>query len=155
MLRASWKSLLARKISLVLSALAIVLGTAFVGGSFTFTDMLSSAFRGIMSGSVGDVNVQPESSLESMGMSDQTLTPADLAKVAAVDGVASAYGTVGAQDAYLLGSNGKPLTMGAPGIGTNYIDAPAAGARPAWSCSPATPRADPTRSSSTPTPCPS
>ncbi len=127
MLRASWKSLLARKISLVLSALAIVLGTAFVGGSFTFTDMLSSAFRGIMSGSVGDVNVQPESSLESMGMSDQTLTPADLAKVAAVDGVASAYGTVGAQDAYLLGSNGKPLTMGAPGIGTNYIDAPAAG----------------------------
>ena len=127
MLRASWKSLLARKISLVLSALAIVLGTAFVGGSFTFTDMLSSAFKGIMSGAVGDVNVQPERTMESMGMSDLTLTPADVAKVAAVDGVRSAYGTVGAQDAYLLGKNGKPLTMGAPGIGTNYIDAPAAG----------------------------
>jgi putative ABC transport system permease protein len=127
MLKASWKSLWARKVSLLLSTVAIVLGTAFVGGSFTFTDMLQSAFNGIMSGSVADVNVQAKNSMESMGMSDRTITREVVDKVAAVDGVEHAYGTVGASDAYVLGKNGKPLTMGAPGIGSNYIDAPAAG----------------------------
>ena len=130
MLKASVKSLWARKISLLLSTVAIVLGTAFVGGSFTFTDMLSSAFNGIMNGSVADVNVQAKNSMQSMGMSEQTVSGALVDKVKSVDGVQAAYGTVGAADAYLLGKNGKPLTMGAPGIGSNYIDAPAAG-RPA------------------------
>ena len=69
MLKASLKSLWARKVSLVLSALAIVLGTAFVGGSFTFTDMLNSAFQGIVSGASADVNVQPKNAFESMNSS--------------------------------------------------------------------------------------
>ncbi|MCA0438405.1 MAG: ABC transporter permease [Actinobacteria bacterium] len=128
MLKASLKSLWARKVSLVLSALAIVLGTAFVGGSFTFTDMLNSAFQGIVSGASADVNVQPKNAFESMNSSsDATLTPAAIDKIRSVDGVQAAYGTVGANDAYLLGTNGKPMAAGAPGVATNYIDAPAAG----------------------------
>lgn len=127
MLKASLKSLWARKVSLILSTVAIVLGTAFVGGSFIFTDMLNSAFKGIVSGSLADVNVQPKNAMESMGMSEQTLAPSVVDKIKKVDGVKDAYGTVGAQDAYLLGANGKPLTMGAPGIGSNYVDAPTTG----------------------------
>ena len=127
MLKASLKSLWARKVSLLLSTLAIVLGTAFVGGSFTFTDMLNSAFQGIVSGASADVNVQPKNSFDAMAVTDATLTPQVVAKVKEVEGVQDAYGTVGANDAYLLGKNGKPMTMGAPGVATNYLDAPAAG----------------------------
>jgi putative ABC transport system permease protein len=53
MLRASWKSLLARKLRLMMSAFAIVLGVAFVAGSLVFTDTLGRAFTNIMAGSVG------------------------------------------------------------------------------------------------------
>lgn len=127
MLKASLKSLWVRKVSLLLSTVAIVLGTAFVGGSFTFTDMLNSAFNGIVSGASADVNVQPKNTFDSGGLSDRTLTADAIDKVKKVEGVQDAYGTVGGQDAYLLGKNGKPLSTGAPGIASNYIDAPAAG----------------------------
>ena len=59
MLRASWKSLMARKLRLMMSAFAIVLGVAFVAGSLVFTDTLGRAFTSIMAGSVGDVIVRP------------------------------------------------------------------------------------------------
>ena len=59
MLRASWKSLMARKLRLFMSAFAIILGVAFVAGSFVFTDTLGRSFDSIMSSTVGDVVVRP------------------------------------------------------------------------------------------------
>ena len=44
MLRATLKSLLARKLRLTLSALAVVLGVAFVAGAFVLTDTLGRTF---------------------------------------------------------------------------------------------------------------
>ena len=60
MLRASWKSLLGRKLRLFMSAFAIILGVSFVSGSFIFTDTLSRAFDGIVN-TVGEVVVRPDS----------------------------------------------------------------------------------------------
>ena len=60
MLRASWKSLLGRKLRLFMSAFAIILGVSFVSGSLIFTDTLGKAFDGIVD-TVGDVVVRPES----------------------------------------------------------------------------------------------
>ena len=57
MLRASLKNLLSRKIRLVMSSIAIVLGVGFVVGSLIFGDMLKATFDNIMRGSVGDVVV--------------------------------------------------------------------------------------------------
>ena len=45
MLRATVKSLLARKLRLALSAFAIVLGVAFVAGSYFFTDTIDQTFE--------------------------------------------------------------------------------------------------------------
>ena len=67
MLRATWRSLFARKLRLLLSAFAIILGVAFVAGSFVFTDTLDRAFTGLTSGAVGDVIVRPGSSADSGG----------------------------------------------------------------------------------------
>ena len=57
MLRITWRNLFARKVRLALSAFAIVLGVAFVAGSFIFTDAMGDAFDGIIEGSTADVEV--------------------------------------------------------------------------------------------------
>jgi putative ABC transport system permease protein len=48
MLRATLKSLLAHKLRLVLSAVAVTLGVAFVAGSFVFTDTIRKTFDDLL-----------------------------------------------------------------------------------------------------------
>ena len=91
MLRASLTSVLGRKLRLLMSAFAVILGVAFVAGSFIFTDTLAKSFDGIMSSSVGDVVVRPVGSGDAFG-STQTLSGdliAELEKVTGAAGVAS------------------------------------------------------------------
>ena len=57
MLTMTWRNLFARKVRLALSAFAIVLGVAFVAGSFVFTDAMGDAFDGIIAGSTSDVEI--------------------------------------------------------------------------------------------------
>ena len=45
MLRVTLRNLLARKLRLAMSGFAIVLGVAFVAGSFIFTDTLGPGWR--------------------------------------------------------------------------------------------------------------
>lgn len=59
MFRATWKSLMGRKVRLLLSALSIVLGVAFVSGSLIFTSLLSDSLDEIIQGTLADVNVLP------------------------------------------------------------------------------------------------
>ena len=51
MWKVTWRNLLARKVRLLLSAFAIVLGVAFVAGSMIFTDAMGGAFDDIIEGS--------------------------------------------------------------------------------------------------------
>ena len=44
MWRATWKSLLAKKLRLVLTTLSIVLGVGFVAGTYVLTDTMNAAF---------------------------------------------------------------------------------------------------------------
>ena len=59
MFRAALKSLLGRKVRLLMSTFAIVLGVAFVVGSLIFTDTLSRSFTALFASTVGDVVVRP------------------------------------------------------------------------------------------------
>ncbi|WP_392468868.1 ABC transporter permease [Arsenicicoccus cauae] len=133
MLRASWKSLLGRKLRLLMSALAIVLGVSFVAGSLVFTDMLQQTFNGIMNGTVADVNVQQRAGDQEVmsGQSRGTITQEQVEAIGRVDGVQSAIGVVTVPDAFLIGKNGKVIGgQGAPAIGGNVVDAPAYGGQP-------------------------
>ena len=56
MFRLAWKSLLGRKLRLVMSAFSIVLGVAFVVGSLMFTNLLSGSFDSLLRGAVADIN---------------------------------------------------------------------------------------------------
>lgn len=132
MLRAAWKSVVGRKLRLLLSAFSIVLGIAFVAGSLIFTNLLSASFDGIFKGTIADVNVQAESSSRDFsepGRPIQGTLPPDLvADVGEVDGVEDATGTITSMAVYPLDKDGRILAFGgAPGIAGNFHTSPAAG----------------------------
>jgi putative ABC transport system permease protein len=132
MLRATVKSLMARKLRLTMSALAVVLGVAFVVGAFVLTDSLGRTFTDLFS-SVNKniaVDVRGAEITPGSGNSDgggRTDVPATtIATVRGVDGVAEVQGNVvNAQfnQVSVLGKDGKALsTSGAPIIAGNWID---------------------------------
>ena len=137
MLRATWRSLFARKLRLLLSAFAVILGVAFVSGSYVFTDTLDRAFTGLTSGAVGDVIVRPGTSAESGGgfgggTSGARTVPASLVdELAAVPGAARADGRITNFGTFVVGKDGKLLGgSGPPGIAVNYSGGPAANGVP-------------------------
>jgi putative ABC transport system permease protein len=126
MWRASLRNLLAHKLRLALSGLAIVLGVAFVSGTMIFTDTLSKTFTDLFESTAADVNVEPASAFETgltgTGITSVSYVPADVVNVIAdVDGVAAAEGYVQAEGVYVLDRDGEVLdTGGAPGIGISW-----------------------------------
>ncbi|MGH3367354.1 MAG: ABC transporter permease [Nocardioidaceae bacterium] len=127
MVRAAWKSLLARKLRLAMSGFAIVLGVAFVSGSFIFTDTLDKSFDSIFAGSVGDVVVRPAGAGGDETETTLTIPSSVVDTASSVDGAARADGNVTAFGVFVVGADGKVIgAQGAPGLGLNYNDAPAA-----------------------------
>ena len=131
MLKSSLKSVWARKVRLLMSTFAIVLGVAFVAGSLMFTDTLNKAFTGMMNGTVPDVRVQISGAQEghrTAGGTSTAISPAILDKVRKLPGVQQAEGDITTMSAYVLGKNGNVVGgQGAPALGFNYQTAPAAG----------------------------
>jgi putative ABC transport system permease protein len=133
MLRVTLKSLVARKVRLAMSALAIVLGVAFVAGSFVFTDTLDSTFEEIFSDLNGDVIVRPEGSrgLSSLVGSDavdndtRTVPASMVEQLAELEGARRVDGVVENRSVIVVGSDGRVVSRaGAPGIGANWSEAP-------------------------------
>ncbi|WP_229076433.1 ABC transporter permease [Actinoplanes sp. DH11] len=127
MLRATLKSLLARKLRLVLSGLAVLLGVMFVSGAFVLTDTLNRTFDSIFSDAYAatDVSVTAKPKVElSEFEGEQVAAPlpaATVDKIKTQAGVREAVGRVDADGARVIGSDGKVLTsMGPPRIGSNW-----------------------------------
>ena len=64
MFKVGWKSLLGRKLRLLMSTFAIVLGVAIVAGSLIFTDTVSRSFDAIYASSAA---VSPVTASKSSG----------------------------------------------------------------------------------------
>ncbi len=129
MIRASLRSLLGRKVRLLMSTFAIVLGVAFVAGSFVFSDTLSRSFTALFSSTVGDVVVRPQGAMTSGGSFSALTVPADLVDdIEGRPGVARVDGNVNAFGVYVEGADGKVVGgLGPPAFGGNYTTAPSAG----------------------------
>ncbi|MEV6346365.1 FtsX-like permease family protein [Actinoplanes sp. NPDC051851] len=130
MLRATLKSLLARKLRLVLSGLAVVLGVMFVAGSFVVTDTLNRTFESIFADaySATDVAVSAKPKIAVSEMDGEEIAapvPAStIDKIKTLPGVRSATGRIDADGARVIGSDGKVLTStGAPRLGGNWTGA--------------------------------
>jgi putative ABC transport system permease protein len=118
MMRATLKSLLGRKLRLVLSGLAVVLGVMFVAGAFVVTDTLGRSFDAVFASAYAgtDVGVAAHSDI-----GEPPVPSSLLQAVSKVPGVASATGVVSADGARVIGSDGKVVTSyGPPRLGENW-----------------------------------
>jgi putative ABC transport system permease protein len=121
-LRVTLRNLAARKLRLALSAFAIVLGVAFVAGSFIFTDALGGAFNGIIKGTTADAEVAPKGSGSFTAQQDTRTIPAAVVhRLASLPEVAKASGNVQVQGVYVIGADGKLVGgNGPPGLAFNF-----------------------------------
>ncbi|CAN5521705.1 ABC transporter permease [soil metagenome] len=130
MFKATLKDLLGRKLRLVTTSLAVLLGVAFLAGTLVLTDTLCATFDDLFADIYEgtDSHVRSEDAFET-DFGETRRAPLDAAlldTVTTVDGVASAAGFVEGY-AQLVDADGEPLgggDFGAPTFGFNWIDDP-------------------------------
>jgi putative ABC transport system permease protein len=133
MWRATIRGLLAHKVRLGLTALAIVLGVAFVSGTFILTDTMGQAFDDLFATVNKGIAVQVSGvpRFESSGPDADAAGTAErvpaelLGTIRAVDGVRSAEGGLTGY-AQLVDKQGEAITTGgAPTLGVAWPEDPA------------------------------
>ena len=132
MFKIALQSLLARKLRLVTTALAVILGVAFTAGTLVLTDTMSNIFNNLSAsvyqGTDALVRAKavfngPNQMGEQRPNIDESLVPA----LSHVPGVAAAAGSAFGY-ARLIGKDGKPIGNpgnGAPTLGGNWGSVPA------------------------------
>jgi putative ABC transport system permease protein len=120
----TWRNLLARKVRLLMSTLAIVLGIGFLAGVMTFSTGLNATFDNIVNGSTSDAVVRAAGDVSAANAgvaTTQLVTPADVDKLSALPEVADATGSVDGVGSFLLGQDDKLVGgQGAPTLAFNY-----------------------------------
>ncbi|HST64839.1 MAG TPA: FtsX-like permease family protein [Mycobacteriales bacterium] len=132
MFRTTVKSLMARKLRLTMSALAVVLGVAFVVGAFVLTDTLGRTFTDLFNTVNKNIAVDvrgaeiTQGSSNSDGGGRKDVPASAVTAVRQVAGVAEVQGNVvnaQSNQVSVLGKDGKALsTNGAPIIAGNWIE---------------------------------
>ena len=133
MWRATWKSLLAKKLRLVLTTLSIVLGVGFVVGTYVLTDTMNAAFDEVFANisTTSDLLVRSTSAFQGeatgpgggAGEERQPLDESVVGEVAALPGVALADGDVSGTAQMIDPATDKAIGgVGPPTIGTNWND---------------------------------
>jgi putative ABC transport system permease protein len=132
MLRATIKSLLARKLRLVLTAIAVVLGVGFTAGTFILTDTALASFDDLFGQAYANIDVvvqahqafNPTEGGSGGGGGGQELNPVPesiLPTVKAVSGVQYAEGSVQSLAQIIDPATGKVISSGgAPTIGSSW-----------------------------------
>jgi putative ABC transport system permease protein len=115
MLKIALKGLWARKLRTVLTGFAVVLGVAFVAGTFVFTDTIDASFKDLFERAQKgtDVTVTAKVAVEEDFAAPPTMPSSALDRVKSVDGVEAAQGNVSA-DGNLLDKKGEPIVSNGP-----------------------------------------
>jgi putative ABC transport system permease protein len=126
-LRVALKGILARKFRLVSTAFAVVLGVAFLSGTFVFTDTIQKAFDELFADAFQNTDsyVRSSESVEDFfgNETHPRIDDSAIALVAGVDGVADAQGSVTAY-AQVVGSDGDLVgdpNTGPPTFGDTWL----------------------------------
>jgi len=123
MWRVTIKGLLAHKLRLALTALAIVIGVTFIAGTFVLTDTLHSTFNTLFSNIYQNIDFQVRGVAQfgSGGMATRNPVPESvLSTVRGVPGVEAADGSVAGYAQYIA-PDGKAITTGgAPTLGISF-----------------------------------
>src|SRR6204780_4895086 len=111
MRKVTLRGLLAHKLRLALTALAIVLGVTFISGTFVLTDTINSTFSTLFSSVYRNIDFQVRG-VAQFGRGESAtrirLPEPVLGRVRSVPGVAAAYGKVEGY-AQFVARDGKPV----------------------------------------------
>ena len=128
MLKATWRSLKAHKARMLMSGLAVVLGVAFVVGTFIFTDTLEGTFDDLFSNEVPDVVVTQALEVggdDGTGSVVSTVPNEVVEQIRTLPGVAVATGDVQVLGVAVLGTDGEPVGgNGPPQLGFSFPEYP-------------------------------
>ncbi|NLU83930.1 FtsX-like permease family protein [Rhodococcus sp. HNM0569] len=117
MRKVSLRNLAAHKVRLALTVLSVVLGTAFVSGSFVFTDTLQKTFDSIFATAAQGVDVRVSPADDS----SRGVPVADIDTVSAISGVRAVAPSVSGQIVLLDEGGSAVQTGGAPSMGESYL----------------------------------
>ncbi|MFC6883178.1 MULTISPECIES: ABC transporter permease [Actinomadura] len=127
MWRVTLKGLLAHKLRLALTALAIVLGVGFVAGTYVLTDTIDATFSRLFTQVSKGLDVEVRSKEKFGGNQGDQRRPMPAAlrdRIARVPGVRAAEGGVSGY-AQMVGRDGKAVTTGgAPTLGISIATTP-------------------------------
>lgn len=128
MFRAALRSVLARKVRLLLTGLAVVLGVGFMAGTYVLTDTMTCAFNDLVDTGYSEIDVLVRSSnaftAQTSSLEERESMPASvLDDVAAVPGVAQAVGDVIGYAQIVDPATGKVIgTFGPPTAASSWND---------------------------------
>src|SRR3954452_11232421 len=128
MRKVAFRGLVARKLRLVLTALAVALGVTLIAGTYVFTDTINRSFDHIFTESAKgtDASITPKQTIDvsNNGGTLPTVSPRVLADVRKQPGVQSADGSV-FDAGTILGNDGKRIGKGgAPNFIASVADQP-------------------------------
>ena len=129
MLRVTLRGLRAHKVRLVATAVAVLLGVAFMAGTQVLTSSVSASFDKVFADVYASIDVVVRSSTEvdtPFGSQRSRVDASLLPTIEGIDGVTAAEGQVVAQ-IRVLDKAGKPLvsSQGPPNFGLNWLTSPA------------------------------
>ena len=128
MVRAAIRSILARKVRLLLTSLAVVLGVGFMAGTYVLTDTMTNAFNSLFDNAYSRIDVLVRSSnaftAQTSSLEEREPMPESvLQDVRAVDGVQQAEGDVLGYAQIVDPQTGKVIgTFGPPTAASAWND---------------------------------
>jgi putative ABC transport system permease protein len=125
MFRLTIKELLAKKLRLLTTALAVMLGVAFMAGTLVLTDTMNSTFDSLLTDAYSgtDAFVRGESGLENSTAPAPRIDETVVDQIAQLDGVEASFGFITGY-AQIVDHDGKAMGnpgMGAPVFGETWI----------------------------------
>ncbi len=122
MWKATLRGILARKVRLALTALAVLLGVSFVSGTYVLTDTLDRSFEGFFQQTVAGVDlvVRLRAPFDANDIERQRFPDTVLETVRGVDGVASAGGFVQGYAQFVDKDGDDIQNGGAPTFGLSW-----------------------------------
>ena len=125
MIRTAFKGLAANRVRMILTGLSIVLGVAFVAGSFVFTDTINVRFENLFTDVYAGVDATVRLNEASSNLGDAYLEADLLSEVRQVEAVEVAAGSVSGF-AQMIDSTGTPIGgQGPPTLGFSWVVEPA------------------------------
>jgi putative ABC transport system permease protein len=122
--RLAWRNLLASKLRLFLTSLAVVLGVGFVVGALVLGDTINTAFDGVFATANKGVAVEIRG-VKTVSETDRKRVPESLVQtIRAVTGVRTVHGGISGT-AQIIGKDGSPAGLqGPPALGFGWSDDP-------------------------------